>query len=132
MKVLLFVTLAVITCIPAFSQTQRRTTINAQAERELVSLSRKAVLDGVRTANIVVDDRFTGATSAVVQPSPGKLLQPKVTIADDRALVTGRVSFEGEWPKSCASDHSSPVTISLVKRSGQWHIVELCIGACPN
>jgi len=132
MKVILFVFLAVITCIPAFSQTQRRATINAQAERELVSLSRKAVLDGLRTANIVVDDRFTGTTSAVVQPGPGKLLQPKVTIVGDRAMVTGRVSFEGGGPKPTESDHSSPVTISFVKRTGQWHIVDLCIGGCPN
>jgi hypothetical protein len=132
MKVLVFVTLAAMTCIPAFSQTQRRTTINAQAEAELLSLSRKAVLDGVRTAKLVVDDRFTGTTSAVVQPSPGKLLRPKVTIAGGRALVTGLVSFEGEWPKSSASDHSSPVTITFVKRAGQWHLVELCLGTCPN
>src|SRR5258708_1889244 len=113
MKVLLFVTLTVITSIPSFSQTPRTTTINAQAERELVSLSQKAV-DGVRTANIVVDDRFTGTTSAVVQPNPGKLLHPKVTITGDRAVVTGRIVFKDVSPQWHTKENSSTVTIDFV------------------
>ncbi len=129
MKVFLFLTLAVTTCVPTLSQTPSRRTTNARIERGLITLSKKAV-KGLGTANIVVDDRFTGTTSAVVQPGSGKLLHPKVTIAGDRALVTGLVVFEVGSPQGRTKENSSPVKIDFTKRDGQWKFAGLCLGAC--
>ena len=83
MKILLIAALAVFTFITALSQTQLRSTTHAQTKRELISLGQKAV-DGVGTANIVVDDRFTGRTEAVVETKTGELLNPKVMVTGNR------------------------------------------------
>ena len=127
MKILLIAALAVFTSITALSQTQLRSTTHAQTKRELISLGQKAVVDGVGTANIIVDDRFTGRTEAVVETKTGELLNPKVTITGNRAVVTGRVASKGGLH---ATDQSTPVTIRFMKRDGQWRFVGLCIGSC--
>jgi hypothetical protein len=127
MKFLVTVTLALVMSITALSQTQHRITTSAQTKRELISLGRQAVLDGVGTANVVVDDRFTGNTAAVVETKNGELLDPKVTITGTRALVKGRVVFKGGLH---VTDQSTPVTIRFMKRDGQWRFAGLCIGNC--
>ena len=122
--------LVLITSVTGLSQTPTRTTTIARAEQQLISLSQKAV-DGVGTAKVVNDDRFTGSTSVVLENDRGKLLHPKVTITGDRALVTGRFFFEG-GTKSSETLEPEPVKISFVKRHEQWRVVGLCWGTCLN
>ena len=81
-------------------------------------------------ANIVVDDRFTGRTDAVVEAKTGELLNPKITINGDRAVVRGRVVFKDGSPQGHTKENSSTVTIDFIKRDGQWKFAGLCLGDC--
>ena len=129
MKKLLIVTLGLFTCVTALSQTEGRSTTNSRIERHLLSMAQKAIAD-VRTATIVMDDRFTGRSAAVVdEKKTGDLENPKLTIDGDKALVTGRVVFKNEFH---ATDQGTPVAIHFTKQNGQWRFSELCIGTCPE
>jgi hypothetical protein len=130
MKVLFVTLIAMIMPAAVFSQTRHNQLALGQTERQLIALSRTSVAKGVTSADIVVDDRFTGRSIAQVTSKTAELLNPKVTISGNRGLVTGRVIFKEGSPELRRTENSSPVTLSFLKHAGRWQLVNLCVGAC--
>ena len=126
-RILMAATLAVVMPALVLSQTQRKQML--LTERELVGLSRKAVVNGVGN-EIIVADRFTGTATVQGKFDTVELVDAKPNINGDRAVVTGRVVFKGGLPEWHTSEKSSGVTIRFIRREGQWRFVGLCLGDC--
>jgi hypothetical protein len=129
-RIILAAILTVVTPALVLSQTtQRKQVALRQTERELIALSRQAVVNGV-SSDIVVENRFTGTASTQGKFDTVEFVDAKPSINGDRALVSGRVVFKGGLPGWRAKETSTGVKIGFIKREGRWQLLDLCLGDC--
>ena len=129
-RILLAATLALVMPALVLSQVQHKQVLS-QTERQLIALSRKAVVSYVGS-DIVIADRFASTATVEGRLDTVELVDARLNINGDQAVVRGRVIFKGGLPERHAKERASGVTIRFTKREGHWRLDGLYMGECVN
>lgn len=136
-RIFLIAALTIVTPVAAFAQENSKRITLTKAELELIALAREFVDTSIGKEIIVVRDGVTLIPSGLMRVAEVKgrwesveLEEIDAHIEGDKAVVTGRVKFNGHSPNGRPIAASSGVRIWYVRREGHWKYVTGCLGGC--
>ena len=137
-KMLAVTILSIAMSVLAFSQTIDRPTRRSEFERVLIALSQNFVKASVGA--VTVEEGGVRMTPFGPMPSlevkeqweTVGIMETKVHIDGDHAIVTGQVVFGGQAPEDKTRNNSSTMMIHFLRQKEQWKLLRGCLGECSE